>query len=229
MDLKLRDAFERGQIATLSLLSKSKDGIVEFTTVQMAKYYNWQQERTTERENELAARQEEIQRETEIQERTREHKEGMKEAFREKERQEMEERKLQFKNDVKQKAASMFAKLGNLKNIALEKLGAAKDKISDFSAEQVAKYYNWKEERNEIKDAKEFQKYVQQLEKEEIERIKQRTSEHKKGMQEAFSGLEREMYEAKHIENVAKKQELIENLFGSNYEYQEEKGLARAM
>ena len=195
--------------------------------------------------------------ERDIKARTREHKSGMKEALREQDRLQRQERMLQFKQGVKQKTSSIFGKIGQVKNDMLAKLSfsnmdmklrnfyeqaqiagltaankgkemynTAKERVSDFTTEQIAKYYEHKEAKA---DAKAFKEAARQAEKEEIERVKARVRERKSAMKEALNAHEREMYETKHLENEAKKQELMNSLFGTNDNYEEEVSYARAM
>ena len=204
---------------------------------------------------EMAKLEKEMERD--IKARTREHKSGMKEVLKEQDRLQRQERMLQFKQGVKQKTSSIFGKLGQVKNDMLAKLSfsnmdvklrnfyeraqiagltaankgkemynAASKKVSDFTTEQIAKYYEHKETKA---DAKAFKEAARQAEKEEIERIKARVRERKSAMKEALNTHEREIYETKHLENEARKQELMVSLFGTNDSYEEEVSYARAM
>ena len=207
-----------------------------------------------EKKDDLVSRMEfarlEREMERDIKARTREHKSGMKEALRENDRLQRQERRLRFKEGVKQKTSSVFGKLGQVKNDMLAKLNPSNidvklrdfyekaqikgleiankgkevynntaQKIDNFTTQQIANYYERKEARIE---AKEFKEAARRAEKEEIERIKERVRERKAAMKEALRTQEREMYENKHLENQARKQELMDSLFGSS-EIQEER------
>jgi len=66
-----------------------------------------------------------------------------------------------------------------------------KDSVSNFTSDQIAKYYLNKIKRDEIREEKRREKDIERAEKKELvnemERIKERTRDHKIGMMEAFA------------------------------------------
>ena len=227
IDVKLRDFYEKAQIKGLEIANKGKEvynntaqKIDNITTQQIAKYYEYQAAKEAER------------------------------IEKENDRLQRQERRLRYKEGIKQKTSSVFGKLGQVKNDMLAKLNPSNidvklrnfyekaqikgleiankgkevynntaQKIDNFTTQQIANYYERKEARIE---AKEFKEAARRAEKEEIERIKERVRERKEAMKEALRTQEREMYENKHLENQARKQELMDSLFGSS-EIQEER------
>jgi len=214
-----------------------------------------QEEARAERELEAQFNEKLREEERQLKEETKERKSAMKELFKEQERFERELRVLQFKQDTKQKISSTFGKLGQIKNDILVKLSPnnidvklrdfyeqaeiagltvankgkqlydnASQKVSDFTTDQIAKYYERKEEKTDIKAFKEAQRQAEKL---EIEMTKTRIRERKSAMKEAINSQEREMYEARHLENETKKQELMNSLFGTNDNYEEKVSYAR--
>ena len=85
-------------------------------------------------------------------------------------------------------------------------------KVDDFTRDQIAKYYEYKAEKADIKAFKEAKRLTEKL---EIEKTNTRIKERKSAMNEVLNAQEREMYEVQHLKNVAKKQELIDSLVSS--------------
>ena len=265
IDVKLRDFYEKAEIAGLTVANKGKQlydnasqKVSDFTTDQIAKYYERklvQEEARAERELEAQFNEKLREQEKQLNEETKEHKSAMEELFKEQDRFNRELRILQFKQDTKQKISSTFGKLGQIKNDILVKLSPnnidvklrdfyekaeiagltvankgkqlydnASQKVSDFTTDQIAKYYERKEEKADIKAFKEAQRQAEKL---EIEMAKTRMRERKSAMKEAINTQEREMYETRHLENEARKQELMNSLFGANNNYEEEVRYAR--
>ena len=63
---------------------------------------------------------------------------------------------------------------------------------------------------------KEFREAAKLAEKQELIKQKARIKERKSAMKEALNAQEREIYEQRHLENQAKKEELMASVFGSN-------------
>ena len=124
---------------------------------------------------------------------------------------------LQFKENVTQKTNSVKGKLGTIKINLLEKLKNTRNKVTDFFAEKAANYYLRQEERQIEKEFKLAQK---EAEREEIEKAKARIRERKKDIAYALGAEEREMYEQRHVDNQARKEELMRQLFGEKEEEQ---------
>ena len=99
-------------------------------------------------------------------------------------------------------------------NKGKEAFNTAKDKVTDFAAQQYANYHLRQEEKA---SAKEFKEAAKLAEMEEIQRVKER----KAAMKEAIYSNEREMYEQKHIDNQQRKEELMNQLFGPAEEMEE--------
>lgn len=94
-------------------------------------------------------------------------------------------------------------------NIAKKGLNIAKDNVTNFTSEQIAKYSEWrinkqmeKERNSRVKDAEKLSNQM----------IAERTKDHKLGMMEAFNEQEREQYDAKHEEFLKQRQALIQSL-----------------
>ena len=225
LDVRFRDLVERVEIRTLEAAEKgkgfvidTKDKVVDYASTVAANYYLRQEEIERERQEreEIEAAEREI--EAAIKANTKEHKIGMKEALKEQDRREREARRVAFRADVKQKVSSAKGKLGSIKNSLLEKLTSAKDKVSDFFAEQAANHYLRQEERRVERDFKRAQKAA---EKEEIEKTKARVRERKADIKYALNAEEREMYEQRHLNNEERKAELMSSLFGQSIENEE--------
>lgn len=232
LDVKFRDLVERVEIKGLEVAHKgkeavieAKDRVVDLYATQAANYYLRQEEKEQERLEQERIREEERAREAEIKANSREHKIGMKEALKEQDRKQREARRLQFRENIVQKTNSVKSKLGQIKTNLLEKLRSAKDKVTDFFAEKAAAHYLKQEERQIEKEFKLAQK---EAEREEIEKAKARIRERKKDVAYALNAEEREMYEQRHLDNQAKKEELMRQLFGEKDE-QEVVRTARAM
>jgi len=160
-------------------------------------------------------RQAERAREAEIRKRTREHKAGMKAALREQDREARRQRMISFKEGVKQKTSTAFGRLGRMKNEFVSKLQTTKDKVVDFASTQMANYYLRQEERQEEKA---FRQAAKLAERAELEQQKARIRERRSAMITALNAQEREQYEQRHLENVARKEELMTSLFGEKQE-----------
>ena len=224
LDVKFRDLVERVEIAGLEVAHKgkeaviaAKDKVVDLYATQAANYYLRQEEKEQERLERERIREEERAREEAIKANSKEHKIGMKEALKEQDRLQREARRLQFRENMAQKTNSFKSKLGTIKNSLLQKLRSAKDKVTDFFAEKAANYYLKQEERQIEKEFKLAQK---EAEREEIEKAKARIRERKKDVAYALNAEEREMYEQKHLDNQARKEELMRQLFGEKEEEQ---------
>ena len=199
LDVKFRDLVERVEIKGLEVAHKGKEAVIEAKDRVVDLY-------ATQAAN-YYLRQEEKEQERLEQERIR------------------EARKLQFRENIVQKTNSVKSKLGQIKTNLLEKLRSAKDKVTDFFAEKAAAHY-LKQEEGQIE--KEFKLAQKEAEREEIEKAKARIRERKKDVAYALNAEEREMYEQRHLDNQAKKEELMRQLFGEKDE-QEVVRTARAM
>ena len=222
LDVKFRDLVERVEIKGLEVAHKgkeavieAKDKVVDLYATQAANYYLRQEEKEQERLEQERIREEELAREAEIKANSQEHKIGMKEALKEQDRKQRETRRLQFKESITQKTNSVKGKLGTIKTSLLEKLNSAKTKVTDFFAEKAAEHY-LKQEEKQIE--KEFKLAQKEAEREEIEKAKARIRERKKDVAYALNAEEREMYEQRHLDNQAKKEELMRQLFGEKEE-----------
>ena len=218
LDVKFRDFVETVEIKGLELASKGKnaviearDKIVDFAASKAADYYLEQEEKAKAKAEEDRIREEEARREEAIEANTREHEIGMREALREHDKQERRARLVAFKAGVVEKTDSFKSKLGSIKSAFLGKLSSAKDKVTDFFAEKAAEYHLRQEERT---SAKEFREAARKVEAEEIAKEKERVAARKKDMIAALNADEREGYEQRHIDNVARKEELMKDLFG---------------
>ena len=209
LDVKIRNLLEEAQIAGLDALNNGK----EYLETKIANYYLDKADKELERQEQQRIMEEELAREREIAARTAEHKVGMKEAFKAQAKAERQERVFNFKQGVKQKATSAFSRLGTMKNALVEKIRNVKDKVVDFGTTQVANYYLKKEEKEKVKAFREASKLA---EKQELMKQKERIKERKSAMKAALNSQEREMYEQKHIENMARREELIASIFGGN-------------
>lgn len=213
LDVKIRNLLEEAQIAGLDALNNGK----EFLENKIANYYLDKAEKELEHQEQMRIMEEELAREREIAARTEEHKAGMKEALKAEAKAERQQRVFNFKQGVKQKATSAFSKLGTIKNAFVEKIKNAKDKVVDFGATQMANYYLKKEEKEKVKA---FRVASKLAEKQELIKQKERIKERKSAMKAALNAQEREYYEQKHIENVARKEELMASVFGDNTSYE---------
>ena len=247
IDVKLRNMYEQAQLAGLTIVNKGvqvvntvKEQVTDFAYTQMANHYIRQEEENAkiqEREKIVKA---EMQKEAEINSRTEEHKQGMKEALREKDRMEIQGRILNFKSGVKQRASSLKSKLGQVKNDILSKLSISnidvklrnvyeKAQLAGLSIvnksvqvvnnikEQVTDFaytqmanHYLKQEERRIQ--KEFALAAKKAEQEEIQKMKEQIKARKNDMIAALNSEERELYEEKHIENQTRKQELLNSL-----------------
>jgi len=191
-------------------------------------------------------RQAERAREAEIRKRTREHKAGMKAALREQDREARRQRMISFKEGIKQKTSTAFGRLGQIKNNLVERIRptnldvkfrnmvdqaqiagltavskgrdfvvGTKDKVVDFASTQMANHYLRQEERQEEKA---FRQAAKLAERAELEQQKARIRERRSAMITALNAQEREQYEQRHLENVARKEELMTSLFGEKQE-----------
>ena len=132
IDMKLREAFDRVEIfgltaagAGLAVANKGKDKITDFTSTQIAKLTEYRlkkQEEKQERERQESIRRAESLEEANRIARNRENTKALEEEARRAKRQEREERKLKFKNGIKQKTNSLKSRIGKVKNSFLKTL-----------------------------------------------------------------------------------------------------------
>ena len=132
IDMKLREAFDRVEIfgltaagAGLAVANKGKDKITDFTSTQIAKLTEYRlkkQEEKQERERQESIRRAESLEEANRIARNRENTKALEEEARRVKRQEREERKLKFKNGIKQKTNSLKSRIGKVKNSFLKTL-----------------------------------------------------------------------------------------------------------
>ena len=132
IDMKLREAFDRVEIfgltaagAGLAVANKGKDKITDFTSTQIAKLTEYRlkkQEEKQERERQEFIRRAESLEEANRIARNRENTKALEEEARRVKRQEREERKLKFKNGIKQKTNSLKSRIGKVKNSFLKTL-----------------------------------------------------------------------------------------------------------
>ena len=152
IDLKLRDAFDKVGIFSLSAagvglaaINNGKDKITDLTSTQIAKLTEYRIRKQEEKQE--RARQESIRRAEALEEKNRrlrnkENTVALEQSLRLKGKEKEDKRTLKFKDGVKQKASSLKSKLAKVKNSFLKtlttknidlKLRDAFDKVGIFS------------------------------------------------------------------------------------------------
>ena len=171
--------------------------------------------------------------------RNRENTKALEEEARRVKRQEREERKLKFKNGIKQKTNSLKSRIGKVKNSFLKtlttknidmKLREAFDRVEIFgltaAGAGLAVANKGKDKITDFtstqiaklteyrlkKQERERQESIRRAESLEEENIKSRTMDHKRGMIEALTAREREEYDTRHQENQVQKEILKQAL-----------------
>lgn len=165
IDAKLRSAFDSVQLLGIKAVNgvvKSantvKDGVVNFTSEQLARYHEWKKAKDEEKARVARLRDADYLSEKMIRERTRDHKTGMLEAFAERDSHEVQEeialdvqkimeeeeskkasdnRKLDFNPNKKQKTKSSNSRTGRTRKSVLNSLN-----MSNINAKLRAAFDN---------------------------------------------------------------------------------------
>lgn len=121
--VKIRNAFDKAKIFGLSVvdkgvgaINKTKEGIVNLTSKQIAKYSEWRVNRQAEKEHQQRVKESDKMIQKEIKENTKEHKRGMIDALNDDEREKLDAEHIKMLEEQKELINKIIANKNKLFN-----------------------------------------------------------------------------------------------------------------